>query len=409
MTPEELMKQIAEGQANMAKAVASLTESITARFSSVAPAAKSAEDDKLAKQVLDLQKTVEGLQAIKSVRKMVYAVTGKAIPEGAEGVRFNRFLKAVKQNDMPFFEGMKAATGQSSTAADGGYAIPTDYANSIIELERPSSIMRNLVTVLPMGAPTRRFPKELTSPLTYWTGEGTAPTAQSKGTLTHVTQTAKKINAIVAFTKELLEDNIVNYDSFIAGRIAKAMGRSEDLNVLVGDVSGLSDPFNGAFFASGVNSVSLDGAALSYDDIVSLWGAVGSEYRGRGAFLLNTTGLMKIMKMKDDENRPIWTMPAAGNPGMILGRPYYESDQIPNTLGTTRTNGLNTAIMYGAWDAVMVSPLGEYSVEASNAASDDSGTGNSAFMKGEIWYRFERRESIDVMNGEALAKLAVPA
>jgi HK97 family phage major capsid protein len=88
-----------------------------------------------------------------------------------------------------------------------------------------------------------------------------------------------------------------------------------------------------------------------------------------------------------------------------LGRPYYETDTIVDTLGTTQTNGTNTSILYGAWDCLWVSPRGGYTVTASDSASTAA---ISAFALDEVWYKFRRRESIDVINPEAFAKLAVP-
>lgn len=399
---ENVEKMLAE----LAQANKNLTETITARFSNVDAEARKKETDALVESVLAKMGNA-GMRPVEQ-RRMVWASTGSEAKheEGVEKLSFSRFLKAVNDKDGAFLSSVKAASGQSETNADGGYAVPVEFANEIIKLERASGLIRTLARVFPMNSATRKVPRGLVDPVVYVVGEGEEPTL-SKGTLDQITQTAKKFMSIVPFTDEVLEDNSAGLDTYIAERIALAMGRKEDQIALVGDVSGSSDAFNGVYFASGVNSVSLDGATLSFDDIINLMMAPKTDYRGRGQFVLSTTALKKVMKLKDDENRPIWVMPEAGNPGRILGKPYNESDQIPDTLGTTRANGTNTAILFGAWDSLWISPRGGYTVKSSDSASNSAG--KSAFTLDETWFKFRRRQDITVANPEAFAKLAVPA
>lgn len=386
--------------------VKNLTEAISTKFSVVNTKQAEDEKNKLVDRVLELEKQVKDVRQAKAIRKMAWS-TGQKAEEGQTLIGFNQFLKAVNNKDHAFLSEMKTATGNNeTTGADGGYAIPVEYLNEIIALERQSSIIRQKARILEMGSLTRKIPSELTKPTISWAGEGVEATV-TKPTLGQITQTAKKMMALVTLTTELLEDTNVNYDKFIAEVVATEMGREEDKQAFVGDVSGVADPFNGVYFASGVNSVSPAGGSPVYDDLVNMLMSIKAPYRARGSFVLSTTALKMVMKLKDDENRPIWSMPESGAPGRLMGRPYDESDQIPDTLGTTRTNGTNTAILFGAWDGLLLSPRGGYSVSASDSASNSSG--KSAFTLDEVWFKFRRRESIDVVNAEAFAKMAIVA
>jgi HK97 family phage major capsid protein len=404
LTIEQLIEKQAEANAQIATAVKALHESITA--AQAGHAKSQPEIDKLVTEITDLKGQLKALQS-PAVRKMAWLKSGNTAPEGVEGVRFNKFLKAVNDKDNAFLREMKAATGNSEDVnADGGYLVPVEFANEIIKLERQSSIVRGLCRVLPMSSKTRTFPKELTKPNVYWVGEATEPT-KSKGTVDQLTQTAKKLMAIITLTEELLEDDATNYDAFIAEVVAQEMGREEDKQALVG-CAGNSDPFVGVHFASGVTEVLLEGAGLAYPDLVNVKMGPRAPYRGRGQWILSTTALKKVMKLVDDHNRPVWSDFANGNPGRILGQPYNETDQIPDTLGAaSRTTGTDTAILYGAWDALMISPRGQYTVKASDSASDSAG--KSAFTLDEVWFKMRRRQSINVVNGEAFSKLALPA
>ncbi|MBX4215806.1 phage major capsid protein [Candidatus Parcubacteria bacterium] len=399
--------ELTKALGDLTKSNQALTETITAKFAVADPKAREQEKEALIEQVL-AKMSEAGFRKADPLRKMQWAGGETKAVEGAEQVPFNKFLKAVLNKDMAFLEKVKAASGQSEgTNADGGFTVPVEYAAEIIKLERQNSIARSLARIFPMGSLTRLIPRELAKPTVYWTNEVTEPTL-SKGTVEQITQTAKKLMAIIPFSDELLEDNNVSYDTFIAGVVAQEMGRAEDLVAFVGDVSGSSDPFNGVYFKSGVNAVTLGGATLKFTDIVNLLMAPRAPYRARGRFVLSTTALKKVMKLVDDQNRPLWIMPdAVGNPGRIYGKLYDESDQIPDTLGTTRANGTNTAILFGAWDGLWISPRGGYTVKASDSASDSAG--KSAFTKDEMWFKFRRRQDISVANPEAFGKLTFPA
>lgn len=390
----------------LAGAVNDLKETITARFASPDPKKREEETQKLVDNVLS-KLSEAGLRKEAPKRKMTWALPNQKVEEGQEKIQFRQFLKGVYNKDTKWLKevGLKAPTGMNEgTDADGGYTVPTEFATEIIRLERIQSIARSICRNFPMGTLTRKVPKQLTNPNVYWVGESSAPSAKTKVTLGQVTQTAKKVIGIAPLTNELLEDNNVNIDDFLIQVVAEAVAREVDRVIFAGDVSGASDPFNGVLFASGVNSVSLAGATLAYKDLISLYMSPKAPYRLRGKWVLSGTALEKIMKLVDDNNRPIWTMPVEGAPGRIIGKSYFETDQIPDTLGTGSDQ---TGILFGAFDQVWISDRGEYRVSASESASDSAGA--SAFELDEIWYRFIRRMSLDVANAEALSKLLIPA
>ncbi len=404
MTVEEMLAKLAQETKN-------LHETITARFSSVHPDQKKVEEDALVEKVLDAM-TKAGFRKAEPARKMAWNTPDAKPTDGVKLVTFGDFMKAINRRDMKWLEdaGVKTANGQSEgTNADGGFAVPTEYASEIIKLERQNSIARRIARLFPMGSLTRKIPRQLTNPTVTWTAEATNHT-KTKATLEQITQTAKKVSALIPITEELLADNNVNLDQFLFQVVAEAIGREEDKVAFVGDVSGSSDPFNGVYFATGVNSVSMNGATLSWQDLVDLMMAPKAPYRARGQYVCSSTALKKIMKLVDDQNRPIWLAPQLGQPsGSILGKSYDETAEIPDTLGTTRANGTNTAILFGDFGrSLWLSDRGEYDVKASDSASDANGGAGSAFLQDEIWYKFRKREDITVAQPEAFAKLAVP-
>lgn len=388
---EALKKLVAE----LAEKIKALSETVVSKFSSADPAKAEAEKDALANKILELEKGIKALQVQKAVRKMAWSLPGGSTGEGVEGKTFADFMKAVKNGDRAFLSEMKTANGQSEgTNADGGFAVPVEYANEIIKLERQFSIARKIGRLVPMGSKTRLIPSQLTNPTVTWTGEATNHT-KTKVTLAQLTQTAKKISALVPITEELLEDNNVNLDNFIFQVVAEAIGREEDRVAFAGS-TGSGDPFDGVAGVSGTNAVSMTSGTLAWEDIVETVMALYAPYRQNGVFVLGTSALKTVMKLRDDENRPLWAAPVAGAPGTIWGKPYYETDQ------------LTTKVLFGDFGRFLwLSDRGTYDVKASDSASDASGGAGSAFLQDEIWYKFRRREAITVAQPEAFSIITV--
>lgn len=391
MNEEALKKMVAE----LAEKLKALNETVVAKFSNVDPAKAEAEKDALATRILELEKGIKALQIQKAVRKMAWSLPGLNLGEGVEGKSFADFMKAVKNNDRDFLNQMKAANGQNEgTNADGLYTVPTEYANEIIKLERQFSIARQVGRLVPMGSKTRLIPSQLTNPTVTWTGEAVNHT-KTKITLSQITQTAKKISALIPITEELLEDNNVNLDNFIFQVVAEAIGREEDRVAFAGSVSG-GDPFDGVGGVAGTNAVSMVGGSLAWEDVVETVMALFAPYRQNGVFVLGSTALKAFMKLRDDDNRPLWAAPVNGNPGTIWGKPYYETDQ------------LTTKVLFGDFGRYLwLSDRGTYEVKASDSASDANGGAGSAFLQDEIWYKFRRREAITVAQPEAFAVITV--
>jgi HK97 family phage major capsid protein len=241
----------------------------------------------------------------------------------------------------------------------------------------------------------------LTNVSVAWTDEG-AEKSETNPTFTAITQTAKKVAAIVKMTDELLEDNSSSIDQFIMELVAEAIGIEEDRVAFAGN-TGASDPFMGVLYATGVNSVSTAGANISFEDVISLLFSLNAKYRAGATLVTSTTGLQLLMKLKDSNNNPIWTLPGAGILPTIYGFPYAISDQIPVNLGTGTDQ---TGMIFGNFKRhFFVSDRGGYEVISSNSASD-TGTA-SAFMEDETWFRFKKRMSLDVANAAAFSKMLV--
>lgn len=111
--------------------------------------------------------------------------------------------------------------------------IPAEMANEIIKDVVSNSAMMKLAKVVPMNAPTKQFPVELTKAGAYWVGEGQKITVD-KASWATVELVAKKLAVIVPATKEALQDGSINVLQEVKTQIAEAMAGAFDEAALFG-------------------------------------------------------------------------------------------------------------------------------------------------------------------------------
>ena len=71
-------------------------------------------------------------------------------------------------------------------------------------------------------------------------------------------------------------------------------------------------------------------AGISFDDVMDLFYALKSPYRRKAVWVLNDTTVKALRKLKDNNGNYIWQPSVqAGQPDMILNRPYYTSAYVP--------------------------------------------------------------------------------
>lgn len=390
----------------LTKQVTDLREMLEAKYS---PEKQKEEKDKLFQEIMDkVHPPKRTMRFGPSNESPEGKTVEKAIADGkmpTSGVYLGQIIRAVANKDHGFLseaglktEGLIMTEG---TPAQGGYAVPVEYGNAIIRLEQAASILRRLARPFPMGSLTRRLPRQLTNVVVSWVDEA-AVKPLTKPTLEPLTQTAKKMAAVVKFTDELLEDNNVDIDQFIMELIAEAMGLEEDRVGFAGN-TGVGDPFMGVLYAAGVTVATMAGANLTFDDLVDQIMALNAAYRAGATLVMSTMALQVIMKIKDAQGRYIWQVPGEGQIPRIWTYPYEISDQIPTNLGV----GTSTAILFGNWKKrFFVSDRGPYEVYSSKDAGDFT-TQTSAFMSDETWSRFKKRMSLDVALPVAFSRMLV--
>ncbi len=117
----------------------------------------------------------------------------------------------------------------------GGYIIPPEYINEIIELLRPAAVVRSAnPRTMPMPRGTMTLPAQTGAATASYNGES-VKIATSQPTLGAVNASYKKLTALVPVSNDLMRYADPAADAFVRDDLVKVIALREDLAFLLGD------------------------------------------------------------------------------------------------------------------------------------------------------------------------------
>lgn len=231
----------------------------------------------------------------------------------------------------------------TTTAAEGGFTVPTEVAAMVVESLKAFGGMRDVAEILTT---------ESGAALSYPTSDGTAEEGEIVGenaaagagditfgsaALNPFKYSSKKI----ALPVELIQDSAIDVVAFVVARLAQRLGRITNKHYTIG--TGTGQPF-GVVPRATSGKVGTTGQTLTvtYDDLVDLEHSVNSAYRNGAAFMMADTSVRTIRKIKDTAGRPIFTpsYEAGGTAGgfdLLLGRRVVVNDDMAPMAANARS------------------------------------------------------------------------
>nr|WP_294549952.1 phage major capsid protein [uncultured Rhodopila sp.] len=123
----------------------------------------------------------------------------------------------------------------TSVGSSGGFIVPPDYMNEIIELLRPASVVRSSnPRVIPMPRGTMTLPSQ-TSPATATYGTEVGQIAASQQTVGQIIASFKKLTALVPVSNDMMRYADPAVDAFVRDDLVKVVALREDLAFIFGD------------------------------------------------------------------------------------------------------------------------------------------------------------------------------
>jgi len=130
--------------------------------------------------------------------------------------------------------GIQVRAMSEGTDTAGGYLVPLQMEQTIIDLREEYGVFRQFAAVSPMSSDTKTVPRRASGLTAYYVGEGSEITASDKG-WNVVNLTAKKLGVLVRYSSELAEDAVISIGDDLASEIAYAFANAEDSAGFNGD------------------------------------------------------------------------------------------------------------------------------------------------------------------------------
>lgn len=214
---------------------------------------------------------------------------------------------------------------QEKVDADGGYLVPEEYDNRLIQSLEGENIMRQLGHTLTTSG-DHKINIAATTPAAAWIDEGGQLTF-GEATFKQTLLDAHKLHVAIKVTEELLYDSAFNLENYILEQFGKALANAEEDAFLNGDGTGKP---TGVFHQTNGGTYLTEVATLKADDIINLIHALKRPYRKGAVFILNDKTIAAIRKLKDNNGAYMW-QPSyqVGEPDRLLGYPVYTSQFAP--------------------------------------------------------------------------------
>jgi HK97 family phage major capsid protein len=213
---------------------------------------------------------------------------------------------------------------------DGGYMVPTQRANSIIEKLVEYSPIRTLANVVTITGNAYEVPAE-DDPVfeANWVSERGARPETATGSLRMERIPVHEIYAKPRATQTMLDDSAFNVEGWINNRVATRFAVLEAQAFLSGD--GVGKP-EGILTKSGIAEVvSGDASKITADSLIEIYYNLPEFYVRNSTWLMKRSTIKEIRKLKTNDNQYLWQPGLAGvAPATILDRPYVEAVDMPS-------------------------------------------------------------------------------
>ncbi len=218
----------------------------------------------------------------------------------------------------------------TTTAAEGGYTVPSEIASMVIDKLKAFGGMREVATILSTSTGVA---------MNWPTSDGTADVGEIVGQNTSATTgeiafgtiglnpfyyTSKKI----ALPLELIQDSAIDVIAYVIDRLATRIARIQNTHFTTGGGTTVPD---GVIPKAATGKTGTTGQTLTvlYDDLIDLKHSVNRAYRRNAAYMMNDMSVAIVAKLKDTTGRPIWVPSlVAGAPDTLCGHPVAINDDM---------------------------------------------------------------------------------
>ncbi|HVV43175.1 MAG TPA: phage major capsid protein [Nitrobacter sp.] len=256
-------------------------------------------------------------------------------------------LNAFFRGGVTALDDLERKTLVVGTPASGGYVTAPEYSTTIIEKIQQISPIRQLASVMTVGASKVYLPLLDDRLAAAWVTE-TGTRASSEPTFDQLEIDPYEAAVIVPVSQQLLEDSFVDLSGYLATQIATQFAKLESTAFMVGDGSG--KPTGLLHTPANYDAVTAkQDASDIIDKVIALFYSLPGAYASNGSWMMNRAMQGIIRAAADNTTKGnLWSDSLAnGTPATLLGRPVYESVDMDNLAGTGSPAATTYPVAFG--------------------------------------------------------------
>lgn len=231
----------------------------------------------------------------------------------------------------------------TAVAADGGYLIDPQTADTIRSMLVSTSSIRSIASVAHVEASSFDVLIDRSEVGSGWATETGSQAESSTPAIERISIKLHELSAMPKASQRLLDDSAFDVEGWLAGKIATRFIRAESAAFVNGD--GVDKP-KGFLLPAKVANASWTWGSLGYvasgaaadfpttnaaDCIVNLVYALAADYRANATFVMNSKTAGAVRKMKDADGRFMWSDGlAAAEPARLMGYPVLICEDMPD-------------------------------------------------------------------------------
>lgn len=262
------------------------------------------------------------------------------------------------------------------SAGAGGDLVPTSFVRRLYEhVIQNSAIRRTNVTVVTTASGENlEFPKTTAFASAALTAE-VAAIAESDPAFAKVALGSFKYAVATQASFELLEDNGVDLEGFLARDLGRACSNAMGTHFVTGD--GSAKPL-GIVTAStlGVTGGAGVSGAFTADNLIDLYYSVIEDYAARGWWMMRRATEGAARKLKGSDNNYLWQPGLqVASPNLLLGQPIVNDPNMAAVALSARS------VIFGDFSAYIIRDVGSVRI----ARSDDFAFLNDLATFKAVW------------------------
>jgi len=348
---EKIAEAIPEAEESAVDAVEESVEADNKSISIIPMEENTMDEEKIVEEVkaeepkVDIKAELESMK--KSLLEELKAAPGevKGVPTVKAAKESPSFIKAMlawAQGDNPRgFKGndleLKGAW-EGGEDTEGGYAVPDDFYNRIVEQRQELSWVRQApVTRFVVNHDRILIPTEGTAATRLVLTDEEAAYDENEPLFGQVALTMYKFTKMLKISEEMLDGDAVGLEAYIASVVARASAAAENYYCTIGTSSGMPQGIINGATASGITNAAK--ATILASEVIATMGTVASPYHNANSGFL-MTGASKFHVMASTGNNFQFIPTPSG--GDILGYPIYIA---PDMAAVGTANG--KAVLFG--------------------------------------------------------------